>query len=1285
MGYDPIGKMLSGTTDATLDPVLQRQAQQNNQQSQQEEEERKRNEALMQQQTAQKQKANQQLQQKSEKNSFGNRVKDTLQNSIEAPTALVGGVIDVAEQIGEKFNQPWMEIPDQWEPQNKTPWGQAMREIITAVGPAIGLALLTRRGTAALGKASGLPTPPKWVQAVGNAGTDAAAGLAWDSIGKHAEDDNLTGTLKQTWPKAFGWIPDDLATLDTDSPDIKRKKNQFEGAGLGLFTSAFEGAVALARGLKGLFPGVEFIAKDEQATKSLAEIANKGGENFSDSPILDRIMRDESYRSKSVDEIAELRYNKNGADTPDPFIHSPVFDDAERLPKAVRPDGLMQAMVDAKRIKENIGTVNGRMASFMSDSAIEGLGMADIAGRTLVRKIEDAIKRFGNFEAKLPDGRMLTHKELLKTGDNLAAVILDPRMSGDELRKMFDDFDLRDFKQDLSLSPISETADTAAMTAIRELKNAYLNMDTARASAYLQTSLAGEVSDIATAARIMGDEQDITRAQELIFDKLKVLWYETDMSGSIRGWSLNARKAWKSVLNSGDPEAIKRFAKDAKEQISKTAQAKADARATFLQNLQDINKQNPEYLKPLSAAYELTDGEVNSIHKLNMYMANVLGTKKLFLDTNPSMPSQVVQSLFGTFYNLKLSSLMTPIKAISNNMAMLLMKPANVMLGAALRGDGKTMHRAWVQYASHMDTTLRSAADYMGYMFKRVSADPTLTQRPDFVARSSDTMEVARLYAEAEAAKGRLAPMMKVGFVDTMNKINDHPWFRYSMNFMEAGDAFVKSAIAWSEARGRAFDQILSEGRKITADEVERVSQEIYRGMFNADGLITDDAVKYASGEISMNLDHPLADGLNDFLNKAPILKTLILFPRTSVNALDFVHKHSPLSVFAGEFNKVTSLKEADEIAEFLASKGLQFTESTWNNYKSEVIGRVAMGTSLVTMASWMYIQGNLSGNGYYDKQVNRYQQNVGERPLRSWRGIDGKWRSYDSIEPIATFMALTADILDNHDTLGSAQSEKLLQKLGFALSMNLTNKSFLQGLQPITELTSGQPAAIARWASNTASVGLFSQMARLMTPGLREVDNELQTMLRNRWNVLDAVGIGKPLPLKYDFIDGTVVGREDPLTNVLNNLLPFKTSTTPSPEKQFLIDSEFDVQPAMMTSLGGVKYNVDQRSRLAEIMGKSGMFKEGIQKIMKDPEVRKDLQKIQQLRDAGVVSDEMQLANSRTHQLLRQLTYRVVNYAKRQLAEESPELRTAELRKLQVHNSQIRGDYGQILSLTNK
>jgi hypothetical protein len=685
-------------------------------------------------------------------------------------------------------------------------------------------------------------------------------------------------------------------------------------------------------------------------------------------------------------------------------------------------------------------------------------------------------------------------------------------------------------------------------------------------------------------------------------------------------------------------------------------------------------------------AYDMTDGNVNSIKKLTDYMNQSLGVvNKAFIDGNPQIPSQVVQGLWATLYNAKLSSLLTPVKAIANNFALLVMKPANVMLGAALRGDGHTMHRAWVQYATHMDTTMKSSAQYMGEMFRRVSAEPSLTQRADFLAQNRDAIQLAKEYAAAEATKGNLYPQFKVNFVDAMQKINDHPWVRYSMNMMEAGDGFVKSALGMAEARGRAFDELLKEGKRITPDAIQEASARIYRTMFDENtNLLTDDAVKYAAGEISMNLDNEIATGLSDLLNKAPLLKTLVMFPRTSINVLDFVHKHSPLSYFIGDLAKVRNLVEPDEIAQYLSTKGIGYSEQAWKTFKAEVEGRVAMGTMITTMGGWMYASGNLTGNGNYDKQLNKFQQNVAEKPLRSWRRPDGKWVSYDGIEPIATFLALTADILENVETLGSTASENMLQKLGFAVSMNLTNKSFLQGLQPITDMMAGQDAAISRWTSNLFSVGLLNQMSRIMTPGLREVDTDLQTMLRNKWNILDQVGAGKPLPYKYDFIDGSIVGREDPMSNVFNNLLPFKVSSAPSPEKEFLIKSEFDVQPAMKKSINKATYDVHQRSRLAQIMGESGYFKQGLQLLMNDPLIQKDLDNIRQLRHKGVTSDAADLSGTITHIRLNQLLNQTVNLAKRQLAQEVPDVRMAELKALNNKNALRSANYNAI-TLTNK
>jgi hypothetical protein len=1282
MDYDPLNSMLDGTTKATVDPVMARQSANEAALFQKEQEEKKR---LAAEAAAQEQQQVKQTAQQKEAESRNN-IPGVAQ---ELVTANIGAGLDFVEDVGRKFNQPWMEIPDEWEPANKTEWGKAARQIMGSIGPAVGAALLTRRGLSAVGARTALGSAPKWVKAIGFAGADAGAGVAVDSVTRYAEDDNLGGVLKENFPKVFGWIPDDLATLDSDSPDIKRRKNVLEGAGLGLLVDVFQGGVDLARAIKGKMIRTEFIPKDTQAAKNLQELGNKVGTNFSSHPTIDRIIRNGELREKDVEQMAVKRFEAKGLNEPDPFIHSPIYDDAEKLPKAVEPSGVMNAMVDTVRIQQNVGTTNGRIASFVTNPALDGLGMSDVTSRKLVTEVEQRIKKAGNFEAKLPNGRMMSHAELKQGGEKLLAQLLDPSMSGSDIAKMFDDFNLRDVKNlggDINVNPINETAYKQAFNAVKELKSFYLNIDTARASAYLQASLGGEVSDTATAIRIMGDEQDITRAQEMIMDKLTTLWYENDLSSSIAGWALNNKKVWESVSKSNDAAAIKRYAKEAQVQITSKAKQKAAESSAFVQQLKTINQENPEYLKPLMYAYELSDGNVRSINALNKYMANVQGTwTKAFIDRQPEIPSIVTQGLMGVFYNLKLSALMTPIKAIANNTALLLMKPANVMLGAAVRGDMKTLHRGWVQYATHMDTTLKAGGQYMSDMFKRVAADPSLTQRADFVTRNKDYLMLSESYAVAEAAKGNHGPMMKHNFVDMINKINDHPWFRNSMNMMEAGDGFVKATIALAEARGQAFDQLLAEGKKITGEDVQRVSKEIYQKMFDADGLITDEAVSHASREISMNLDSSFVTSLNGWLNRAPILKTVIMFPRTSTNILEFIHKHSPLSYFIGDLEKVRTLKDVDEITQYLAGKGIPFSEQAWNTHKSEVLGRVAMGTATMTYGSMMFLSGNLTGNGNFDKQTSKFSQNVGERPLRSWKGPDGKWRSYDGIEPLASILALTADVLENHDTLGSGNAEQLLSKAMYAVSMNLTNKSFLTGIQPIMDMSAGNEVALSRYLSNLSSVGALGQFARLVNPGLREVDLDLANMLRNKWNVLDTINVGEPLPYMIDHIDGGIVGRENWFDNALNALLPFKTSSNPSPEKQFLIDSEYDAMPQLKASLGNVPYTARQRSRLAELMAQSGIVKKGIREMMKDPKYKKDLQMMEQARSQGLDSKELDLSNSMTHMRLRSLYNQATVLAKKQLAAETPDISKSEVKVKKIKGAQARGDWESILSNKNK
>ena len=63
----------------------------------------------------------------------------------------------------------------------------------------------------------------------------------------------------------FGWIPDSIATLDSDSPDVKRMKNVSEGAGLGFFTDIVGGFAKVLSSAQGVRNATKWIPESEKS------------------------------------------------------------------------------------------------------------------------------------------------------------------------------------------------------------------------------------------------------------------------------------------------------------------------------------------------------------------------------------------------------------------------------------------------------------------------------------------------------------------------------------------------------------------------------------------------------------------------------------------------------------------------------------------------------------------------------------------------------------------------------------------------------------------------------------------------------------------------------------------------------------------------------------------------------------------------------------------------------------------------------------------------------------
>jgi len=128
----------------------------------------------------------------------------------------------------------------------------------------------------------------------------------------------------------------------------------------------------------------------------------------------------------------------------------------------------------------------------------------------------------------------------------------------------------------------------------------------------------------------------------------------------------------------------------------------------------------------------------------------------------------------------------------------------------------------------------------------------------------------------------------------------------------------------------------------------------------------------------------------------------------------------------------------------------------------------------------------------------------------------------------------------------------------------------------------------------------------------------DLFTMVQNR-----LPGVKGELPVKNDWIDGGPVGIPDNfLARVWNTYMPWKVNGEISPEKQFLIDIEYDARPTLRTNGQGVELTTEERSEITDIMGRDGLFKEGIKRVMQTKEAKQFRKNYMNAINAGLEPD---------------------------------------------------------------
>ena len=851
---------------------------------------------------------------------------------------------------------------------------QSIRDISSVVIPTYVLTRLGLKGGRLLGSKGPALLKDPVVQALGETGVAAGSGALVDYLNATSQEDlNLMGQIRQMLPERFKFLaPDYIATLPDDSPDIKRNKTIMEGAGLGIFTDVVAGAVRLARALGGMNQATKWIPKDSrsekffkdlQVTDELKGIAREDLHSAKRGPEIQRVLDDveqwvdnsAARRVEALDELGVVNASEaKQLDQPIKGVHGNDFFDP--LEQGVRgPDkmGVIQASVDAANIQKNQNTWWGRVASFVTPASLKfGIQADNLTKRTLIKGIKQVIKDSGKYDF-WADGAKTTFKDIDEAGTFLSEIMLDPTMDVGSLKELVSDMKdtIRGFEN------LNDVAYNGAVKAIKGYMDAYMDMDGLKAQAYILHSLGGEASDLAQAGRLMDDTAAVDSVREQLLDRMEYLMAEKGLAAYLKGSALNYLNTWRRLWHFAkktDPKKVEEMANAAREQTEDAMSNIVPRTKKFRAELEAVARERPELYKSLALAWEFSDGSIDSIYKMNMFVRNSLGVgRKAFVDRNPNTPSLIVSGAWGVYFNSILSGVKTVVKAGSSNAVLALTKPAEHLIGAMLLPPGmrrEEMMKAWYMYSGFKDAFINSFG-HMGMVFKKASQDPTelpYVMREDYKIRENEKLEVLKEIARGYGPDNDGA-MVLLDMAQKLQDLNAHPLLRLGTNGLSAMDGFSRALMNHAVARGESYSKLAREGR-LNGEEFKKLSKELYESKKDSQGYFMNPEVDYATREMTMNLDHPVADSLSSLLRLVPALRPFMMFPRTSMNMLGSVWNRTPAGMLAGDWHEMGQRREyaTEEIQAIFEKRGIpidNMIQERFATLQAETMGKVAVGT----------------------------------------------------------------------------------------------------------------------------------------------------------------------------------------------------------------------------------------------------------------------------------------------------------------------------------------------------
>ena len=993
----------------------------------------------------------------------------------------------------------------------KTWWGKLARGVVHFGSLAAAIIPTAKVTAARLGlTATGTLLANSYVRAAG-------VGAVSDLISKESDGQNALATLKDR----FGFIDTPITTKETDHPVMMKLKNIVEGMGIGI---VFDGVAHIVG--KGSKKAIKQITDRNTSVKT--QDIEKG--------VAELRRGDQQFRASKNRPVAD---SSQGA-----HISEQTPYEAWETQKKIRSQwdaeegstGSVTTPVQRERIARE-----GDVSEATAEQILRRLYSAD-----KFRAVVEAAKRSRKTLVEAFGDSILAHQRITQ-GRNAAEMTAEEYLS--ELWKSKDSYDVT--------NAAGEVVDTIETFTSKNIVVADL----------ITGTLLHQIRDTGIAGRELADIVDlgdIDGPAAQVVDTLLTALQETKKARIIKSDNFRQIGAGKQ-----------------REFLEQTlTEEMVDTRESIMSILKIAKEDADEGL--MNALFETFSSmkTVNSLDDFDHWARKMIKGGKID-PKGPDRTGALIRELEGVFIHSVLSGPKTSARAILGTSTATFLRPMSTALGATMRypftGDSSTIKTSLAALNAMMEAIPESFELFKTKLNSYWSGDVS-TMRSRYVefSRNDDNWEVLRRWAEdtGRASDGDRAAFAMANMARNMNNTN---WLTYSTKIMAATDDAFKYILGRAKMREKAMRNVLdiqSAGGKtpaITRDLMQAYEQDFYSQIFDGNGDIIDEAVKFAGKEVTLTQDLTgFAKGLNDVFTANPWAKPFFLFARTGVNGISLTAKHTPgFNFLVKEFNDI-AFANPNNLTD-VAKYGITTPEELINA-KALQTGRLGMGAALISMASWAWMRGDLTGNGPTDRQKRQMWLDAGYKPRHV--KVGGLMIGYDSIEPFNQIMSIVADIGDHSMLMGDEWTEKELLKTSLVIAQGIASKSYLAGMQQFVDLFAGRPGQAERIAAGLINnqvplAALRADLGKLFTPYTRELGSGIDQALRNR-NLISENLTGEQLPIKYDMLNGRPIKDHDFLTRAFNTFSPIQLNLDSSPGRQLLFDSGYDTRLSTYYSPNG-------------------------------------------------------------------------------------------------------------------